>query len=276
MVPWLVLSWVSRWCRARASSLGTSLEWSVVWWWTWRHSVGYIPETPCPRVTPFAWGGNDTGIQTLDGEADGRVPWVAGIDSPREQSPSNNRSADCRGAQSPKPTVRQIVKLWVSIGLEAAPEDAEWFVHGSHFSGWPIRACQMWSHRRSPTSNHTPAAPERIVLLLCVPFVGLSHLARVQTASPICSALARNRLGLPGCRPWGPSRLLTWQHPPPAPCPQGSLGGDWPRFRPFQPLQVCSASDEGAWMARWCWRCCEDAGSRKPRRWPRPACVSFS
>ena len=133
--------------------------------------------------------------------------------------------------------------------------------------------CGRIDGAQRPTTHLQPA-PERIVLPLCVPFVGPSHLARVQTASPICSALARNRLGPPGCRPWGPSSLLTWQHPPPAPGPQGSLGGDWPRFRPFQPLQVCSASDEGAWMARWCWRCCEDAGSRKPRRWPRPACVS--
>ena len=57
---------------------------------------------------------------------------MAGIESRREQSPSNNRSADCRGAQSPTPRARQIVKLWCQIGLEAAPEGAEWFVHGFH------------------------------------------------------------------------------------------------------------------------------------------------
>lgn len=159
-------------------------------------------------------------------------------DASNHQATTDQQTAAVPSLRRPEPA--KLSNCGVKLGSKLPPRARSGSSMGST-SGWPIRACQMWPHQRSPTSNHTSAASERIVLPLCVPFVGPSHLARVQTASPICSGLA------PGCRPWGPSRLLTWQHPPPAPCSPGSPGGDWPRFRPFQPLQVCSASNE-AWL----------------------------
>lgn len=143
---------------------------------------------------------------------------VVGIDSPREQSP-NNRSPDGRDAQSPKSTALQIVKLWVSIGLGAAAERAQWSSHGFHHRGQPITACQMWQHRRSPTSNHSydlqPLPAEAnprvsgLVRPLFSPLAGsISSRILAQPASPICSGLTRNRLGPLACRRWGSIEVL--------------------------------------------------------------------
>lgn len=102
----------------------------------------------------------------------GVAGWLAGLIHSRgrtaggamEQSPSNNRSTPQTAAVPSLDRLPPalIVKLCVSIGLEGqetmdgVPPPPP---RGVPPARWPIRACQMWQQRRSPTANHAPAAP---------------------------------------------------------------------------------------------------------------------
>jgi hypothetical protein len=163
----------------------------------------------------------------------------------------------------------------MSIGLEPAAEWSERFDPWVPPPGWPITACQMWQHRRSPTFQpHACSPPAGICqsfrhcspALLC----RLSpHLISLVCKPPRQSAADGVETGL-GCLvvvDGAPSRLLTWQHPLPALSRRGSLGVDWPRFRPLPGPQPAAPALN--WKARACF---DDAGDAETMAWLAAPC----
>lgn len=160
----------------------------------------------------------DAGIQTDDGEAEGEAGIWGGwhcIESPRKQSPSNNRSPDCRGAQSsPCPQcppncqivgvnwarsyrrVHRVVRPWVSSG-PAGPSQ--------HARCGSIDGAQRPTTRLQPSGERQPGGGnggkgEGILSTACFcPFAGPSRLGRCKPPRESAVGLPRNRLGLLGC-----------------------------------------------------------------------------